>query len=53
MEQWRIDVVKGDQVQVQVDASEIKEFLGGVVPDGPASASAIVNIKIFKERERV
>ncbi len=45
--------MKGDQVQVQVDASEIKEFLGGVVPDGPASVSAIVNIKIFKERERV
>ena len=45
--------MKGDQRKVQVDDSEIKEFLSGVVPDGPASASAIVNIKIFKERERV
>ena len=53
MESSRIDAVKGDQRKVQVDDSEIKEFLSGVVPDGPASASAIVNIKIFKERERV
>lgn len=49
MVQSRFDVGKSDQKKVEVVDSEVKDFPDGSAPDGPASASAIVNAKIFKK----